>query len=69
MVIEQGKKVENPQTNMSITLPGKEVAVIMVKSTSGDSKSNEVSFCEVINGQLPHVNDPIAFDKLYIQEK
>lgn len=65
----QGKKIKNPQTNMFITLPGKQIAVIKVLKTLGDTKQNEISICEVIEGQLEKYQERGAFANLYIQDK
>lgn len=66
----EGKKVKNPQTNMDITLPSKKLARIKVVATLGDTPENEVSLCQVIEG-----NDNLAgyksrhdFSRLFIME-
>ncbi|NJB69020.1 curli biogenesis system outer membrane secretion channel CsgG [Desulfobaculum xiamenense] len=64
-VMREGKKINNPQTNMVITLPGKKVASLRVTASTGDSPTNEVSFCEAIEGALPGKSD---FANCYIQE-
>jgi len=46
----EGKKVKNPQTNMNITLPAKRLAKIKVVTTLGDTPENEVSLCQIIEG-------------------
>lgn len=68
-VYMQGKKIKNPQTNMFITLPGKRVAVIKVLRTLGDSKHNEISVCEVVDGRLEKSGEKGAFAQLYIQDR
>lgn len=68
-VYMQGKKIKNPQTNMYITLPGKQIAVIKVLQTLGDSKHNEISVCEVVDGRLEKTAEKGAFSQLYIQAK
>lgn len=60
-VVEKGKTVNNPQTNMPITLPGKQVAMLRVVSSAGDAPQNEISFCEVAGGALPVDPDLTAF--------
>lgn len=56
-VIQNGKTVVNPQTNMPITLPGKQVATLRVVSCAGDSPQNEVSYCEVADGAMMETAD------------
>jgi len=51
-VIQNGKTVINPQTNMPISLPGKQIATLRVVSCAGDSPQNEVSYCEMAEGAL-----------------
>ena len=51
-VMQNGKTVVNPQSNMPISLPGKQVATLKVVSCVGDSPQNEVSYCEMTNGIL-----------------
>ncbi len=68
-VYVQGRKIKNPQTSMFITLPGKQVAIVKVIRTMGDTKQNEISICEVMDGQLEKSNDKTVFANLYIQDK
>ncbi|MCF8378815.1 MAG: CsgG/HfaB family protein [Bacteroidales bacterium] len=63
-VIEKGKKVKNPQTNMYIELPGREVGRIRVLSMFGDNELNEVSICVAESGTIPTSD----FGKYFIQE-
>lgn len=42
-----GKKVKNPQTGITITLPGKEIGKATVLSTGGDTPETEYSFVEL----------------------
>lgn len=51
-VVQNGKTVINPQTNMPINLPGKQIATLRVVSCAGDSSQNEVSYCEVTAGSM-----------------
>jgi len=51
-VVENGKQVKNPQTNILITLPGKKIAKIRVNSIVGDTLENEVAVCELVSGNL-----------------
>lgn len=43
----KGKKVKNPQTGISIELPGKEIGTITILQTGGDTPETEYSFVEV----------------------
>lgn len=51
-VFENGKQVKNPQTNVTITLPGKKIAQIRVTSLVGGTLENEVAVCELISGNI-----------------
>ena len=68
-VVMEGKKIKNPQTNMFITLPGKQVAELKVVQCAGDTVQNEVSFCELVSGNLQEFVDSNNFSKLFIREK
>lgn len=46
----EGKKVKNPQTNMEVTLPAKKLAKIKVVTALGETPENEVSLCQVVEG-------------------
>jgi len=68
-VMTEGKKINNPQTNIMITLPGKKIAAIEVVQTIGDTPNTEVSLARVTSGAL---TDQIAskdFSKLFIVSK
>lgn len=67
-VIQEGKKVKNPQTNMDITLPGKKIARIRVVTLLGDTSENEVSLCELIEGDLSAYMSKKDFSGLYINQ-
>jgi len=66
-VMESGKKVKNPQTNMTITLPGKKLATIEIVSTAGDTPENEVSFATITQGEMGTRLKDKNFADLYIQ--
>lgn len=51
-VLERGKKINNPQTNMMIEMPGKQVATVTVVSTLGDTPENEISLCKISSGDI-----------------
>jgi len=67
-VIQEGKKVKNPQTNMEITLPGKKIAKIKIFTLLGDTPENEVSLCELIEGDLSSFISRKDFSGLYISQ-
>jgi len=60
----KGKKIKNPQTGISIELPGKKIAKIKVISQFGSDYTNEGSVCQIINGTIKgeRIND------LYIEK-
>lgn len=66
-VMERGKKVKNPQTNMMIELPGKQVATIAVSSILGDTPENEISLCKVSSGDISRHIAAGNFQDLSIQ--
>jgi len=63
-VYEHGKKVKNPQTNIFIELPGKEIGKVKVLSLLGDTEQNEVAVCGKVSGEIPIDN----LANFYIQE-
>lgn len=63
----EGKKVTNPQTHMTVTLPGKKVASIEVSATLGDTVENEVSLATITDGNLDSFIQSKDFSKLYIE--
>jgi len=67
-VVQNGKKIKNPQTNMFITLPGKKVGLIKAISSAGNSIDNEVTFCEVVEGDLTKYIAGNDFTNLHIRE-
>lgn len=67
-VYKKGKKVNNPQTNMMITLPGKKVATITIVATMGDTPDTEVSLASIKNGDLEQYISSKNFSDLYFQE-
>lgn len=68
VVVLEGKKIKNPQTNMFITLPGEAIAKIKVLTSVGDTPENEVSFCKIIDGELSKYIDQNDFSNLFIRE-
>jgi len=67
-VFLEGKKVKNPQTNMEITLPGKKIAQIKVLNLLGDTPESEVSFCEIVEGDLSPYISQKDFSRLFIRQ-
>jgi curli biogenesis system outer membrane secretion channel CsgG len=67
-VVKSGKKVKNPQTGMLITLPGKTIAKVKVISSFGDTPESEVSFSEIIEGDLDSYIKENDYKDLFIQE-
>ncbi len=67
-VIKEGEKVKNPQTNMMIALPGKEIGKIKASISTGDTPESEVTFCDIIDGDFSVYISSKDFSNLYIQE-
>lgn len=67
-VILEGQRVKNPQTNTMITLPGKRVAQIKVLELLGDTPENEVSLCELTDGDLSPYISKKDFSHLFIRQ-
>ena len=63
----EGKTVKNPQTNMTITLPGKKLATIEVVATLGDTPENEISLTKIVSGNIDSYIKSKDFSKLYIE--
>ena len=51
-VYKTGRTIKNKQTGAMITLPGRKVGVAKVVSTYGDDEFSEVSFLELISGDV-----------------
>lgn len=64
-VYKRGSKVNNPQTNTMIELPGKPVGKIKVISLVKGDVTTEVSMCAKESGELPTT----GFAEYYVQEK
>jgi len=67
-VVLEGQKVNNPQTNTIITLPGKKIARIQVSELLGNTPENEVSLCEIIDGDLSVYISKRDFSSLFIRQ-
>jgi len=63
-IYKKGKTIINPQTGMSLELPGKQIASIKIFSQFGTTYTNEGSICHLINGNIQGVN----INELYIQK-
>lgn len=68
IVLKEGKKVKNPQTNMMITLPGKVIGKIQAVTSLGETPDTEITLCEVTQGDLSLYINSGDFSSLYIQE-
>ncbi len=64
-VYKRGKTVKNPQTGMSMELPGKKVGSVTVLSSFGDTPETELSYCSYEGEALPEDD----FDNYYISDK
>tara|TARA_S200000501_G_scaffold345542_1_gene358274 strand:- start:226 stop:1149 length:924 start_codon:yes stop_codon:yes gene_type:complete len=64
-VVSKGKKVKNPQTGMTIELPGKVVGEVQIDYTAGDVPENEFSMVSLTNGAINAEN----LANYYIKEK
>ena len=51
-VYSKGKKVKNPQTGMSIELPGRKVGEVQVDYLGGQSPQNEFSMVSFLSGNI-----------------
>lgn len=65
-VMEEGKKVNNPQTNTMITLPGKKVGEVEIVQTIGNTPDTEVSLARVLSGSIKSQISNKDFSNLYI---
>lgn len=68
-VFQEGRKVINPQTKMYLTLPGVKKGALKVIRCLGDSIENEVSLCELVEGDLNQYTTAKEFSELYIRER
>jgi len=67
-IMQQGKKVKNPQTGMYITLPGKQLGMLEVLTSFGDTPESEVSIGQLTQGNITTYIESQDFSNLYIQE-
>ncbi len=66
-VMQKGKEVKNPQTNMLITLPGKKIAAVAIVATIGDTPDSEISMATITEGDLSGYIAKKDYSELYIQ--
>lgn len=66
-VMQNGKKIKNPQTGMMITLPGKKIAQIEVVMNLGDTPENEVSLAKLTDGSLTDYIQANDFGNVHIK--
>jgi curli biogenesis system outer membrane secretion channel CsgG len=64
IIKKRGRTVTNPQTGLNIELPGEQIGKIEVKSLYGNTVQEEISFCEIIDGDISN----ISLDEIYIEE-
>lgn len=67
-IVQEGKKIKNPQTGMEMTLPGKKIGELRVISSLGDSPENEISLCQLTQGDLTQYISQRNFSSLYIRQ-
>ena len=60
-VYAQGRKIKNPQTGATVSLPGKKAAIVSVAASFGEDEFTEVSFVDVVEGSI---TPPL--DKYYV---
>lgn len=63
-VYEKGRNVKNPQTGMSVELPGKSAGKIKIESSGGDNPENEFSIGTLVEGKFDFAN----LNNYYIKE-
>lgn len=64
-VYTRGKKVKNPQSGLTIELPGQKQAMIKVLTTGGDTVESEYSIVEFTSGDI----DSTKLESYIIQEE
>ena len=64
-VMERGKKVKNPQTNMMIELPGKKVGELRVDNLMGSNIDDEVAMATLVSGAIESTD----FQNYFIEEQ
>lgn len=64
-VYSKGKNVKNPQTGVTIELPGKKLGDVTVKSSYGDTPETEISFCSYSGESI----ETRKLENYYLMEK
>jgi len=64
-VMEFGQTVKSAQSGFDVTLPPRQVALLRVASTFGDTETNEGAICDVTSGAV----DRAALSKLFVAER
>lgn len=64
-VYQRGRIVLNPQTNIPIELPGKQIGSIRIDSTLPGTELTEVSVATIISGDFSNIEPP----ELYVSDK
>jgi len=67
-VMQEGRKVKNPQTNMMLTLPGNQIGKIRTVMSVGDTPETEITLCDIVDGDFSAFISSKNFNQLYIQE-
>lgn len=65
VLYKKGKIITNPQTGMSIELPGERMGILTVINTFGDNSENEISFCNYEGLEIDSSN----LSNYYLMEK
>ncbi len=52
-VYRKGQQIKNPQTGMTIELPGSQIGTLRVREVAGSDPNSEVAFCVAEQGNLP----------------
>ena len=55
-IMTKGRQVKNPQTGIMVDLPGKQVGVVEVVSTGGETPETEFSFVNIVEGSIDSAN-------------
>lgn len=60
----EGERMKSPQTGLEITLPGREIGRIRVRSFFGSDETNEGSIAGIVSGSLGKA----SLDRIYVAE-
>lgn len=64
VVKKKGRIVKNPQSGLELELPGEKIGKVKIKSFYGKTPEEEISFCELIEGDISNYN----INEIYIEE-